>query len=222
MGAADHALAAMVAHAGGLARAGRGSGAEGPRAPQRVATAPFSPTRARPVRGEAARPAAGAGRDGAGKGEGELTRRQSRQGTRAFTVRALAAEETEAAAGAAPAAAEAAEEEEVFEGLYGDVLEGTFKLKFLWLEKNIGFAVDQVVGKSQHLTPVTEYFFWPRDDAWEELKAVLESKDWISEREKIELLNKTTEVINFWQDEETKHTIDEARSEFGDCLFMGA
>ena len=100
--------------------------------------------------------------------------------------------------------------------------EGTFKLKFLWLEKNIGFAVDQVVGKSQHLTPVTEYFFWPRDDAWEELKAVLESKDWISEREKIELLNKTTEVINFWQDEETKHTIDEARSEFGDCLFMGA
>ena len=142
-------------------------------------------------------------------------------------MRALAAEEpaaAEAAAGAAPAAVEAEEEEEeeVFEGLYGNVLEGTFKLKFLWLEKNIGFAVDQVVGKSQHLTPVTEYFFWPRDDAWEELKAVLESKDWISEREKIELLNKTTEVINFWQDEETKHTIDEARSEFGDCLFMGA
>merc|ERR1719213_792165 len=28
-----------------------------------------------------------------------------------------------------------------------------FKLKFLYLEKNIGFAVDQVVGKSQHLSP---------------------------------------------------------------------
>jgi hypothetical protein len=30
-------------------------------------------------------------------------------------------------------------------------------------------------------TPLTEYYFWPKVDAWEELKKTLDSKDWISE-----------------------------------------
>ena len=43
-------------------------------------------------------------------------------------------------------------------------------------------------------SPVTEYFFWPRKDAWEELKAALDSRGWIGEREKVLLLNQCTEV----------------------------
>lgn len=40
--------------------------------------------------------------------------------------------------------------------------------------------------------------------------------------ERVLLLNKTTEVINFWQDEATKHTVEEAREMFEDCHFEGA
>jgi len=41
-------------------------------------------------------------------------------------------------------------------------------------------------------------------------------------RDKVLLLNKTTEVINFWQDEEKKHSLEEAQAQFPDCKFQGA
>ena len=31
-------------------------------------------------------------------------------------------------------------------------------------------------------SPVTEYFFWPRNDAWEELNTALDAKKWMSPR----------------------------------------
>lgn len=96
-----------------------------------------------------------------------------------------------------------------------------FQLNFLWMDKNIAVAVDQVFAKGQK-SPVTEYFFWPRMDAWEELRAALESRPWIDERSKILLLNKTTEVINFWQDEETTHKIADATAKFPECSFRGS
>ena len=36
-------------------------------------------------------------------------------------------------------------------------------------------------------SPLTEYFFWPRKDAWEELKSALEAKPWVSERSAADL-----------------------------------
>jgi 30S ribosomal protein 3 len=41
-------------------------------------------------------------------------------------------------------------------------------------------------------------------------------------RDKVLLLNRTTEVINFWQSEGEKHTLAEAQEQFPDCTFMGA
>ena len=119
-----------------------------------------------------------------------------------------------------------------------------FGLNFLWLDKNVGVAVDALYARagaapsaapaedgsapsasassSVARAPLTEYFMWPRKDAWEELKAALEAKPWVPERDRVLLLNRTTEVINFWQDEGAKHSVEEAREKFPDCVFSSS
>lgn len=71
-------------------------------------------------------------------------------------------------------------------------------LKFVWMEKNIGLALDQQI-PGHGTVPLSPYFFWPRKDAWEELKATLESKPWVSQKKMIILLNQATDIINLWQ-----------------------
>ncbi|KAJ6429768.1 hypothetical protein OIU84_021214 [Salix udensis] len=72
-------------------------------------------------------------------------------------------------------------------------------LKFVWMEKNIGLALDQVIPWTWHCPVESLLFFWPRKDAWEELKTTLESKPWISQKKMIILLNQATDIINLWQ-----------------------
>nr|WKT05671.1 hypothetical chloroplast RF65 [Chlorokybus atmophyticus] len=76
--------------------------------------------------------------------------------------------------------------------------------------------MDQVTGKGT--SPVTEYFFWPRKDAWEELRDALATKPWISYDDSILLLNETTDVINLWQ-EEKKPLLTEAQDKHPNCIF---
>ena len=94
-----------------------------------------------------------------------------------------------------------------------------FTLKVLWLDKNVAIAVDQVVGKST--SPLTAYYFWPRHDAWQQLKDELDSKNWIEEAESIAILNQATEVINFWTEHGKTTTMAQAQTKFPDVVFTG-
>ncbi len=102
-------------------------------------------------------------------------------------------------------------------------VQNNFILKVLWLDQNVAIAVDQVVGKGT--SPLTSYFFWPRADAWQELKDELEAKHWIAEADRIEVLNQATEVINFWQDLKNQNkriSMADAQAKFPIVVFSGS
>ena len=95
-----------------------------------------------------------------------------------------------------------------------------FTFKILWLDNNVAIAIDHMVGNN--LSPLTSYFFWPRNDAWEELKNELEAKPWIEEKEKIDILNQATEIINFWQETGKNKSLKKAQERFPNFIFTGS
>jgi 30S ribosomal protein 3 len=95
----------------------------------------------------------------------------------------------------------------------------TFIIKVLWLENNVALAVDQVVNTQAH--PLTRYFFWPRSDAWEQLKNTLGPKLWISETEKAEILNKASEIIAYWHTHGKNSSLTDVQVKFPGLIFAG-
>lgn len=49
-----------------------------------------------------------------------------------------------------------------------------FKLNILWLENELGIAIDQIQSGEQ--IPLTDYFFWPKSDTWDQIRRELETK----------------------------------------------
>ena len=77
-----------------------------------------------------------------------------------------------------------------------------FKLNILWLENELGIAIDQIQAGEQ--IPLTDYFFWPKSDTWDQIRQELETKPWILTKEKAQLLNATATIMNQWQNSMNK------------------
>ena len=71
------------------------------------------------------------------------------------------------------------------------------KLKILWHENFLGLSINQSSIKST--VPITSYYLWPKTQAWQQLKFELDLKPWLSEQEKINVLNQTAEIMNHWR-----------------------
>jgi len=71
------------------------------------------------------------------------------------------------------------------------------KLQVLWLDDSLGLALNQETGNGT--CPLTPYYFWPVSEAWEQIRFELDSKPWVPEEERVQLLNLVVDVMNKWQ-----------------------
>ena len=83
----------------------------------------------------------------------------------------------------------------------------------------MGIAIDHIVDRGY--SPLSSYYFWPYNDAWTQIKTELESKPWISETDKIDLLNQTTLIINYWQKNKKDTSLAQIEKLFPDLVFCG-
>ena len=76
-------------------------------------------------------------------------------------------------------------------------LKPKFKINIIWLENKLGIAVDQIQSGEQ--IPLTKYFFWPKTDAWDQVRSELETKSWVENSKKAEILYSISTILNQWQ-----------------------
>jgi len=72
-----------------------------------------------------------------------------------------------------------------------------YLFKVLWSKTYIGIAINEIHKNNCDL-PLTTFYFWPREDGWKLLKAELDSKPWMAEQSKLEILNGYTAIIKYW------------------------
>ena len=88
------------------------------------------------------------------------------------------------------------------------------KLEVSWSKNCLGLAIMEVgMNQRYFLTP---YYFWPKTEAWEQLKLELDAKLWLTKEQKINILKTTSNVMNFWLTYRNSNTSRDILKEFQD------
>lgn len=94
-----------------------------------------------------------------------------------------------------------------------------FRIKILWLKNTLGIAVDQIY--NQRRIPITSYYFWPRNDAWELIRLEINSKSWITEDDKTAILNQITQILNSWRKNMENSSFENLSSQYEELDLAG-
>jgi 30S ribosomal protein 3 len=92
------------------------------------------------------------------------------------------------------------------------------KLRILWFKDCLGLAIDQK--STQQTYPLTSYYLWPRTEAWEQLKLELDLRPWLPNEDKVQILNLTTEIMNYWRENRKIKSIESVSKRFCDVNFV--
>jgi len=92
------------------------------------------------------------------------------------------------------------------------------RLKVLWLNKGLGFAIDFIVLHKTY--PLTSYYFWPQSQAWEQLKFELDCKPGITEVQRIKILNLVSEIMSVWKTSKNRTISETLLNQFSDVTFV--
>ena len=82
----------------------------------------------------------------------------------------------------------------------------------IWFKDFLGLGIDLVLPKQKY--SLTPYYFWPKTEAWEQLKLELDSKLWLDEEEKAQILQVAGNVMNHWLLNRKTKTTQEFRKDF--------
>ena len=92
------------------------------------------------------------------------------------------------------------------------------KLRILWHKDTLGLAIDQTF--LNKVCPLTQYYFWPRTEAWELLKLDLDAKPWLTETEKVIILNLSTDIITQWRINRSNVDIESIKNTFSNATIV--
>lgn len=92
------------------------------------------------------------------------------------------------------------------------------KLKVLWFKESLGLAIDQEL--CNQVYPLTSYYMWPKTEAWEQLKLELDSRPWLTKEKKVQVLNLSTEIMNYWKEHQKVESTKQFSSYFQKINFV--
>jgi len=92
------------------------------------------------------------------------------------------------------------------------------KLKVAWFKNVLGIAIDQASLHQQY--SLTPYYFWPRTEAWEQLKLELDTKLWLTSEEKLSILKTTSDIMKYWLSYRNVKTVENLKQDFDDIKIV--